>query len=59
MKLVLPTGSRPRPCGGVHQKEANFEPRRTGGQKEEKRRSSGQEKETVRGEEEEEGRSRT
>lgn len=24
MKLVLPTGSHPRPCGGVHQKEANF-----------------------------------
>ena len=58
-ELVLPAGSHPRPCGGVHEKEADSEPRRTGGQKEEKTRSSGQEKETVRGEEEEEGRSRT
>lgn len=59
MELVLPTGSHPRPCGGVYQKEADSEPRRAGGQEEEKTRSSSQEKETIRGEEEEQGRSRT
>lgn len=57
--LVLPTGSPPRPCGGVYQKEADSEPRGTGEQKEEETRSSSQEKETNGGEEEEKGRSRT